>query len=282
MAQKKKTLSKKSNFFTKRKIALGVAIIALIGVGYILVSNASGAGAETDPVQKKLFCNQGKCYETQEPGTIKSDTKVFVRESSNPDCTSGKEWAVRQNKQAPKTWVCVEVASSNNNLPDGFRQAGSPCYTFAMPAAGFDKITGAGLSGSTCLNNYNYNLSSGKQVTLAVDSESAAVNKDYIQLAQSEHQRYVQLGQDVTEITDKYKAVNGTTVGGVSIRTFKNLTTKEFYVFANYAPTLDSNATVKTFKCVYIRFSDYTGAGDNGAEVRDNAKTTLASWQWKP
>ncbi len=55
MAQKKKTLSKKTNFFTKRKIALGVAIIALIGVGYILISNASGAGAETDPVQKKLF-----------------------------------------------------------------------------------------------------------------------------------------------------------------------------------------------------------------------------------
>ncbi len=205
-----------------------------------------------------------------------------MRESQNPDCAaSGKEWAVRQNKQAPNTWVCVEVASTNNP-PDGFRKAGSPCYESVFPATGFVKQVGTGLTGSTCLNTYSYNLSSGVSKNISVDSQSVSVNKNYIQLAQSEHDRFVQLGQEVTEITDKYRAVNGTLVGGKSIRTFKNLTTKDFYVFVDYAPTLDSNPTVKQFKSLYIRFEGYTGAGDNGAEIRDNAKTVLSHWQWKP
>ena len=145
MAKKPRTkLSKnKSSFFTKRKIALGIVLIALVGVVAIFVSQAAVGDA---PVKKTLYCNQGNCYETQVAGTQPSPTQVWVRDwsaATNPsvDCSaSGKEWAKDQNKQAPKFWVCVKPVPPttggnppSTTIPAGFVTVNTDCYNTVFP-----------------------------------------------------------------------------------------------------------------------------------------------------
>jgi len=95
----------------------------------------SNAAVGDPPVEKKLFCNQGDCYETQAAGSQKSERKVFVRETNKIACAStGKEWATRANK-APAQWVCVKNEDPNATLvvPSNFVATDTPCYTTVMP-----------------------------------------------------------------------------------------------------------------------------------------------------
>lgn len=283
---------KKSNIFNNRNILVGIIFIALVGIVAVFVSQASEG--ENVPVQEYLFCKQGKCYETPMPGAQRSENKVWVRawsaeDNANPDqdCSAtDKEWATiaNRNKQAPKYWVCVE-AGDPNALPDGYQRVNSPCYSFPARSNGLVEVVGTGLEGSTCLNTYRYALPSAgdnsRGSSISVDSEFSASTQNYAQLAESERNRFVSLGQSVSVISDRYKPSNGTTVGGKPIKVFQNNTTKDLYVFVDYAPTKDANATVKNLKTVYIKIYGYAKNGQDGTYIKNSAKTALSRWQWK-
>lgn len=166
-SKSKSSFSKKSGFFTKRKIALGVALIALVGIGVVLYSNAS---VGDPPMERTLYCKQGNCYETQVRGTQRAALKALVRDTSKAACAStSKEWALKReaaNKQASQ-WVCVKSNDPGvtpvpptqpvDNVQ--YVSVNTPCFIQQMPVDWYYGVfSGQNTQNLSCLGPRRYNV----------------------------------------------------------------------------------------------------------------------------
>lgn len=293
MAKKPRTkLSKnKSSFFTKRKIALGIVLIALVGVVAIFVSQAAVGDA---PVKKTLYCNQGNCYETQVAGTQPSPTQVWVRDwsaATNPsvDCSaSGKEWAKDQNKQAPKYWVCVlpvpPTTGGNppsTTIPAGFVTVNTDCYNTVFPR-GFttrDSVLQVPGGPSNCLKQRNYQKTVGNNVltgafTVFPNAIGSNLNVTSLQMADYQAQAETNLNRQIVNRNDSY------TVGGKpAIRFISKGSNQDkiLYIFVD-SPYVINGTQVNG---LWMLIGNYGTSTETGRYVKEQTDTILANWAWK-
>lgn len=293
MAKKPRTkLSKnKSSFFTKRKIALGIVLIALVGVAAIFVSQAA---VGDPPVLKTLYCNQGNCYEAQVAGTQPSPTQVWVRDqdpaaNNRMDCSaSGKEWAKQQNKQSPKYWVCVlpvpPTTGGNppsTTIPAGFVTVNTDCYNTVFPR-GFtstDSVLQVPGGPSNCLKQRNYQktipnsllLGSFTVFPLRIGSN---FNTTATQMADFQAQEEERLGRQITNRNNNYSVGGKPAIRFISKRS--NID-KILYIFVD-SPYVINGTQVNGF---WMLISSYGENRENGRYITEQTDTILANWAWK-
>lgn len=285
MAQKrtsksKSSLNKKGSFFTKRKVLLGIAIIALAGVGIVLYSNAA---VGDPPVEKTLFCNQGNCFETQVAGTQRAPLKALVRETNKSACAStGKEWALKReaaNKQANQ-WVCLKGNSASTpppTVPTGFDALDTDCFDTVMPTETTSQpnLIQVGDAPSNCLQVWTYNR--------RLDSTTTELQGQFevgpmtLGFQNTTLQEYIDAiintsGTTVVSRNDAYD-LDGQVSTRMKIR--RNGTTI-LVVISPKPQTING----QQLNGLVLSAREYGGTSETGRVVKDTTDQILANWQW--
>lgn len=277
----KSSTKSKSNFFTKRNVLLGIAAIALAGLGIVLYSNAA---VGDPPVEKTLYCNQGNCFETQVAGTQRAPQKALVRETSKQACAStGKEWALKSeaSRKQSNQWVCLKGNTPNTptpTLPDGFEAVNTACFSTAMPTGVTSQPNLVQIPGgnSDCLQVWTYDR--------RLDSTSVEIQ------GQFEVSPMILGGANTTvdEFVDQVLAFDGTTLlkrndefeldGQVSTRLKIKRGEDTMLVIVSPKPQTINGTEVSGLVLVARQ---YGGTSETGIAVKDTTDEILANWKWK-
>lgn len=278
--------------FNKRILLLVVALVAALGILFVYTSYA--AEADNVPVRQKLWCNQGHCYENQEPGAVEQTRAVWVRswddENSDQDCSAtGKEWAIDKNKTAPKYWVCVEANTNPTtptdpnapaqppNVPDGYQLVTTDCYYTTLPSrytASF--TTSIGTANNDCFRKYQYSLSNDNQQNVEISVEGFIRTNS----TQSNFNAYVQTyidqsknqGFDVININRNY-----TFSGKPAIKYLVTNSSgyRELNIWVNYNKTINN----QPFDTFLIKAKPY--AGNRMKPTTSSINKVLNHWVWR-
>lgn len=281
-SKSKSSLNKKGGFFTKRKVLLGIAVIALAGVGIVLYSNAA---VGDPPVEKTLFCNQGNCFETQVAGAQRAPNKALVRETSRQACAStGKEWVIKREAArkiaADTTWVCLQGNSATTpppTVPAGYEALGTDCFDSVIPT-GFTQqpnLIQVGNTPSNCLQIWTYS----REITgTSAHQGQFEVLPMTLAFANTTLEEYVNQitstpGTTVVKRNDAYELD-----GQVSTRLKIRRNNVDILVIVSPKPQTINGQTING---LVLAAREYGGTSETGRVVKDTTDEILANWQWK-
>jgi hypothetical protein len=283
-SKSKSGISKKHGFFTKRKVLLGIAIIALAGVGIVWYSNAA---VGDPPVEKTLFCNQGHCFETQVEGSLRAPNKALVRETNRQECSAtGKEWILKSQasrKQAANTaWVCLEGNSATTpppTVPTGFEALGTDCFDTVMPTGTTDQPNLIQIPGgeSNCLQIWTYQLPTGSSPTAPTVQGQFEVQPMILGGENATREEFVAaiLAQpNTTQVSrnDDYE-LDGIQSTKLKIRRGEN---KILVIVSPKRQTINGT----NVSGLVLSAREHGDNTDTGRVVRDTTDQILANWQW--
>ncbi|HMS91920.1 MAG TPA: hypothetical protein PJ993_00570 [Candidatus Saccharibacteria bacterium] len=309
-SKSKSSLNKKSSFFTKRKIALGVALIALIGIGVVLYSNAA---VGDQPVEKTLYCNQGNCFATRVEGTQRAPLKALVRDTNRPACAStGKEWILKKEstrKQAAGTqWICLKGNSSTdvplppddptdlptgqqpnnppNNRPSGFVKVESECFKTFFPRGvqTTPSVFQVGGAPNNCLQRKTYEESANNVGSSGVGSMSinplvlgSRFNVTAQDVANNQIASSQQLGEQIVTNNPNFSLGGKQAIFLVRRNPSFPETSKVLHIYIDN-PYVINGVQVNGFELIV---SGYGNRNENGRYVKTTTDTILDHWQWK-